>query len=117
MIKGKPPKIPTKIRNVIKREIICSYISPIQNNKSKLSIEKNIKNTINPTNNYNTILNKNNEIKYKIRSDNRKMSTSSIPNSNISTKTNNKDIILNKNINPTINKIENNDEKKEEKKY
>ena len=117
MIKGKPPKIAKKIRNVIKREIIYYYKTPIQNNNSQLSIENNIVNTINPNNNYITNLNKNNEIKYKIRSDNRKMSSSSIPNSTVSSTSNNKDNIFNLSINPRINKLDNNDENKEEKKY
>ena len=117
MIKGKPKDLTKKLRNIIKREIIYFYNSPIQNNV-QLSIENNINNTITPTKDYNTIVNKSKPLTNKPRyiaynSDKRKISSSSISNSNTNEKTN----LFNLNINPKINKIEKNDEKNEDKNY
>ena len=111
MIKGKPKKIPKKVRNVIKREVIYFYKSQNEN-KTQLSIDNTIKNTISPTYKYN------NRFINNYISDKKKNSISNLNiNANANSNTNNKANLFNLSINPRYNKLDSNDENREEKKY
>ena len=115
MLKGKPKRLPKKVRNIIKREIQYYYKSPISQKNKELSIGGNIQNSINPntpSNNDNN-LNINNEVKKHSRYYNSNKTTnkernsiSSTTNTNINTNTNNnnKPNLFNVNINVKSNR-------------
>ena len=135
MIKGKPKKINKKGRNIIKREIVYFYKSPIPQN-NELSIGGNINNTIlsSTSNSINSNLNINSELRNQSRFLNRNMiynrkmqSESANTNNTYNTNTNsinvnsNNTSNTNKNSRPNlfnvyISKRSNIAEKKEEKK-
>ena len=133
MIKGKPKKMNKKGRNIIKREIIYFYKSPISQN-NKLSIGGNISNAIysSTSNSINSNLNINNELRNQSRFlnkniiYNRKMQSESNANNTYNTNNNannntNNNSNINKNSKPNlfnvyVSKRSNIAEKKEEKK-
>ena len=112
LIKGKPKKMPKKVRNSIKREITYFYKSPIVQKKKELSIGGNIKNTIKPTT---SPVNNNNELKNQLKTINngnsslnsRKLSSASMSNKNNSA--------MNLNLNMETKKEEKKEDKKKEK--
>ena len=98
MLKGKPKRVPKKVRNVIRREIQYYYKAPISQKNTELSVGGNITNTINPSTstNYDNNLNINNEIKKRSRyysnkaTNNDRNSSSSIASTNSNTNANNR---------------------------
>ena len=119
VIRGKPKKIPKKVRNIIRREITYFYKSPISQKKAELSIGGKFKNTITPTtiniDNFNSELrnqqknvNANNNI-----INNRKVSSNSLSSASIKVNLNSNHYSY---INAETKKSDKNEEKKEEKK-
>ena len=68
VIKGKPKKYSKKGRNIIKKEIMYYYKSPISQKKGDLTIGGKIKNTISPT--YNNRYYNNNELNNQTKNSN-----------------------------------------------
>ena len=118
-IRGKPKKVPKKVRNIIRREITYFYKSPISQKKAELSIGGKFKNIITPTtiniDNYNSEL-RNQPKNVNTNSNiinNRKVSSNSLSNASIRVNLNSHH---NSYINAETKKSDIKEEKKEEKK-